>query len=75
MYIELKCRSCGKAFRVDFTSNEYDVDKCPKCGSYAQKGNIDKLELTLASLRALFLDKVNENHKEMAQILGLAQEG
>lgn len=34
MYIELKCRSCGKDFRVDFTSNEYDVDKCPKCGSY-----------------------------------------
>ena len=24
MYIELKCRSCGKDFRVDFTSNEYD---------------------------------------------------
>lgn len=160
MYIELKCRSCGKDFRVDFTSNEYDVDKCPKCGSYlsfsdvtriraitdlfytnvsridsvsvcgihtaencaagtaiiaadlfssdieqlnevyqssspevksklaalidkfyllvnsdAQDGNIDKLDLTLDSLRALFLEKVNENHKEMAHILGLAQEG
>ena len=159
MYIELKCRSCGKAFRVDFTSNEYDVDKCPKCGSYlsfsdvsriraitepfytnvsrtdsvnicgihmeekcaagttiiaddlfssdmeylnevyhsaspevqrrlaalidkfyllvnsdAQDGNIDKLDLTLDKLRALFMDKVNENHKEMAQVLGLAQE-
>ena len=34
MYIELKCRSCGKDFRVDFTSNEYDVDKCPKCRSH-----------------------------------------
>lgn len=33
MYIELKCRSCGKAVRLDFTSNEYDADKCPKCGS------------------------------------------
>ena len=33
MYIELKCRSCGKDFRVDFTSNEYDVDNCPKCVS------------------------------------------
>lgn len=160
MYIELKCRSCGKDFRVDFTSNEYDVDKCPKCGSYlsfsdvtriraitdpfytnvsridsvsvcgihteencaagtaiiaadlfssdieqlnevyqssspevkgklaaliykfyllvnsdAQDGNIDKLDLTLDSLRALFLEKANENHKEMAHILGLAQEG
>lgn len=159
MYIELKCRSCGQAFRVDFTSNEYDVDKCPKCGSYlsysdvtriraitepfytnvsridsvsvcgihteencaagtaiiaedlfssdmehlnevyrsaspevqnklaalidkfyllvnsdAQDGNIDKLNLTLDNLRALFLEKVNKNHKEMAQIIGLAQE-
>lgn len=26
MYIELKCRSCGKNFRVDFTSNEYDIN-------------------------------------------------
>ena len=34
MYIELKCRSCGKAFHVDFTNNEYDVDKCPKCRSH-----------------------------------------
>lgn len=159
MYIELKCRSCGKAFRVDFTSNEYDVDKCPECGSYlsfsdvtriraitepfytnvsrtdsvsvcgihteencaagtaiiaadlfssdmehlnevyrsaspevqsklaalmdkfyllvnsdARDGNIDKLDLTLGSLRAFFLDKVNENHKETVQMLGLAQE-
>ena len=159
MYIELKCRSCGKAFRVDFTNNEYDVDKCPKCGSYltfsdvtriraitepfytnvsridsvsvcgihteescaagtaiiaadlfssdmeylnevyrsaspevqsklaalidkfyllvnsdARDGNIDKLDLTLDNLRALFLERVNENHTEMAQMLGLAQE-
>ena len=159
MYIELKCRSCGKVFRVDFTTNEYDVDRCPKCGSYlsysdvtriraitepfytnvsrtdsvsvcgihteenctagtaiiaadlfssdmerlnevyrsaspdvqsklaalidkfyllinsdARDGNIDKLDLTLDNLRALFMDKVNENHKEMAQVLGLAQE-
>lgn len=160
MYIELKCRSCGRAFRVDFTNDKYDVDKCPKCGSHlsfsdvtriraitepfytnvsrtdsvsacgihteencavgtaiiaadlfssdmehlnevyrsaspevqnklaalidkfyllinsdAQDGNIDKLDLTLDSLRTLFLEKVNEHHKEMAQILGLAQEG
>ncbi len=159
MYIELKCRSCGRAFRVDFTNNEYDVDKCPKCGSHfsfndvarisaitepfytnisrtdsvnvcgihteencavgtaiiatdlfssdmehlnevyrsaspevqsrlaalidkfyllvnsdAQGGYIDKLNLTLDSLRALFLDKVNENHKEVEQMLSLAQE-
>ena len=43
--------------------------------SDAQDGNIDKLDLTLDSLHTLFLEKVNENHKEMAQILGLAQEG
>lgn len=159
MYIELKCRSCGKVFRVDFTNNEYDVGKCPKCGNHlsfsdvtriraitepfytnvsrihsvsvcgihteencaagsaviaadcfftdmeylneeyraaslevqnilaalidkfyllvssdAQNGNIDKLNLTLDSLNTLFLKKVNEGHKEMAQILGFAQE-
>lgn len=42
MYIELKCRSCGKAFHVDFTNNEYDVDKCPKCRSHL----IIKMRLT-----------------------------
>lgn len=159
MYIELKCHSCGKAFRVDFTNNEYDADKCPKCGRHlnfsdvtriraitesfytnvgrmgsvsvcgihaeencadgtaivaadlfssdmehlnevyqssspevksklaalidklyllvnsdAQGGNVDKLDLTLDSLRALFLERVNENHKKMAQMLGIEQE-
>ena len=43
MYIELKCRSCGKDFRVDFTSNEYDVDKCPKCGSYLSFSDVTRI--------------------------------
>ena len=43
MYIELKCRSCGKAFRVDFTNNEYGVDKCPKCGSHLSFSDVARI--------------------------------
>ena len=43
MYIELKCNSCGKTFRIDFTSNEYDTTKCPKCGKVFNSGEVARI--------------------------------
>lgn len=43
MYIELKCGSCGKSFRVDFTSEEYNIDKCPKCGSCFTNSDVTRI--------------------------------
>ena len=43
MHIEMKCRSCSKSFRVDFTSNEYDVDRCPKCGDYLSCSDVARI--------------------------------
>ena len=43
MYIELKCNSCGKSFRIDFTKNEYDTTKCPKCGKTFNSGDVSRI--------------------------------
>lgn len=43
MYIEIKCRSCGKSFRVDFTSSEYNVDRCPKCGERFSFSDVSRI--------------------------------
>lgn len=43
MYIVLKCRSCGKTFRIDFTANERGVDKCPKCGSHLSYSDMARI--------------------------------
>ena len=43
MYIEIKCRSCGKSFCVDFSSNEYDVDRCPKCGVHLSSSDVSRI--------------------------------
>ena len=43
MYIELKCNSCGKTFRIDFTNNEYNTTKCPKCGKAINSGDVARI--------------------------------
>lgn len=43
MYIEIVCRSCGKSLRVDFTNNEYNVDRCPKCGDYLSFSDVSRI--------------------------------
>lgn len=43
MYIELKCCSCGKSFRVEFTSEEYNIDKCPKCESRFANSDVTRI--------------------------------
>ena len=43
MYIELKCNSCGKTFRIDFTNNEYNTKKCPKCGRDFNTSDVSRI--------------------------------
>lgn len=43
MYIELKCTSCGKSFRVDFTKNEFDINSCPKCGYQISFSDVSRI--------------------------------
>ena len=43
MYIELKCNSCGKTFRIDFTNHEYTTGKCPKCGRDFNAGDVSRV--------------------------------
>lgn len=43
MYIELKCNSCRKTFRIDFIRNEYETAKCPKCGRMFSSGDVSRV--------------------------------
>ena len=43
MYIELKCHSCHRVFRLDFTTQEYTCDKCPQCGSTIHYTDVSRL--------------------------------
>lgn len=43
MYIELKCYSCGKSFRCDFTNSEYETTKCPKCGKPFNSSDVSRI--------------------------------
>lgn len=43
MYIEIKCRSCGKSFRVDFTKDEFSIEKCPKCEAYISLSDVSRI--------------------------------
>lgn len=43
MYIELKCTSCGKSFRVYFAKDEFDIDRCPKCGHQVSFSDVARI--------------------------------
>jgi len=43
MYIELTCRSCGNAFRLDFTKSEITTSRCPICHKVINQNDIGRL--------------------------------
>lgn len=68
MYIELKCCSCKENFRVDFTSAEYDTRKCPKCGSYFNSDDVERIrkitETCYMNVNKINSVKICEIHEE-----------
>jgi len=43
MYIELTCRSCGHAFRVDCTKEDYSLSECPICKAHINSNDIGRI--------------------------------
>lgn len=65
MYIELKCNSCGKTFRIDCTNNEYDTTKCPKCGKTINSGDVARIRTLTESFYT------NKNRTSSVAICGI----
>lgn len=68
MYIEIKCRSCGKSFCVDFSSNEYDVDRCPKCGVHLSSSDVSRIRAITEPLY------INVNKLNSVKVCGVHME-
>lgn len=63
MYIELKCKKCGKYFHIDFEEKEMTDNKCPNCGHYFRNHHLCHLAETFY---------VAKEHTEDVEIVGLS---
>ena len=65
MYIELTCNFCEKTFRINFTNNEYNTTKCPKCGKTINSGDVARIRTLTESFYA------NANRTSTVTICGI----
>lgn len=63
MYIELKCKNCGKYFHIDFEEEEMTDNKCPNCGHYFKSQH-------LSHLAEVFY--ITQKHTDDIDLIGLS---